>query len=324
MIVTRNTVLTMRGAESPTRVIRAASFGEIRGGTNMYREISKGTRATRSVGVAWPLAALLAIGCGDMTSPSSDLDPNVAAVTEGDWYRPPVTVTWQWQLLGTINTSYDVDLYDIDLFDSPNATIQALQAEGRRVICYFSAGSAEDFRSDYGRFADSDLGEVLEGFEGEVWVDIRSQNVFDIMLLRLDRAVANGCDGVEPDNVDGYTNDTGFDLTATDQLAFNRHLANEAHRRGLSVALKNAGDQAAELVDYFDFELNEQCHEFNECGQLQVFLDRDKPVLNVEYVASAADAEPLATTVCPTAIQQGLRTLIMPLDLNDAFRVACL
>lgn len=155
------------------------------------------------------------------------------------------------------------------------------------MICYFSAGSAEDFRSDCGRFADSDLGEVLEGFEGEVWVDIRSQNVFDIMLLRLDRAVANGCDGVEPDNVDGYTNDTGFDLTATDQLAFNRHLANEAHRRGLSVALKNAGDQAAELVDYFDFELNEQCHEFNECGQLQVFLDRDKPVLKTSSTLRA-------------------------------------
>ncbi len=294
----------------------------------MHREIPKRTRAAGTVGVAWPLAALLAIGCGDdsadTTSPSSDLDPNVEPVTAGDWYRPPVTVTWQWQLLGTINTSYDVDLYDIDLFDSPTATIQALQVEGRRVICYFSAGSAEDFRSDYSRFADSDLGKVLEGFEGEVWVDIRSQNVFDIMLSRLDRAVANGCDGVEPDNVDGYTNDTGFDLTATDQLAFNRHLANEAHRRGLSVALKNAGDQATELVDYFDFELNEQCHEFTECGQLQVFLDSDKPVLNVEYVASAAEAEALATTVCPAAIQQGLRTLIMPLDLDDAFRVACL
>ena len=53
----------------------------------MHREIPKRTRAARTVAVAWPLAALLAIGCGDdsadMTSPSSDLDPNVAPVTEG-------------------------------------------------------------------------------------------------------------------------------------------------------------------------------------------------------------------------------------------------
>ena len=37
-----------------------------------------------------------------------------------------------------------------------------------------------------------------------------------------------GCDGVEPDNVDGYVNDTGFDLTAGDQLDFNRFARGEA------------------------------------------------------------------------------------------------
>tara|TARA_B100001146_G_scaffold221658_1_gene232498 strand:- start:69 stop:233 length:165 start_codon:yes stop_codon:yes gene_type:complete len=29
-----------------------------------------------------------------------------------------------------------------------------------------------------------------------------------------------GFDGTEPDNVDGYLNDTGFDLAATNQLEF--------------------------------------------------------------------------------------------------------
>ncbi len=58
------------------------------------------------------------------------------------------------------------------------------------------------------------------------------------MLRRLDLAVTKGCDGVEPDNMDGYANDSGFPLTAEDQLTFNRFIANEAHRRGLAVGLK--------------------------------------------------------------------------------------
>ncbi|GAL06248.1 endo alpha-1,4 polygalactosaminidase precusor precursor [Photobacterium aphoticum] len=66
-------------------------------------------------------------------------------------------------------------------------------------------------------------------------------------------AVQKGCDGVEPDNVDGYKNNTGFDLTADDQLTFNRLLANEAHARNLSIGLKNNVEQVPELVTYFDF-----------------------------------------------------------------------
>jgi len=36
---------------------------------------------------------------------------------------PPSTAAWQWQLhadaAGDINTAYDVEVYDIDLFDTP-------------------------------------------------------------------------------------------------------------------------------------------------------------------------------------------------------------
>ena len=36
----------------------------------------------------------------------------------------------------------------------------------------------------------------------------------------------------EPDNVDGFANGSGFPLTSSDQLAYNRFLATEAHARG--------------------------------------------------------------------------------------------
>ena len=103
------------------------------------------------------------------------------------------------------------------------------------------------------------------------------------MLARLDRAAERGCDGVEPDNVDGYTNESGFSLSACDQLDFNRFLAREAHARGLSVGLKNDLDQVTQLVGDFDWALNEQCFEFDECGGYAPWIADGKAVFQVEY-----------------------------------------
>ncbi len=263
------------------------------------------------------------IGCGDSSGPEGALDPNVPPITQGNWYRPGVAATWQWQLLGTVNTAYVVDVYDIDLFDVSTAVIASLQTSGKRVICYFSAGSFESFRSDAGRFSQDEFGNTLEGFADERWLDIRSPNVLQIMNNRLDLAVQKGCDGVEPDNVDGFANNSGFNLTATDQLAFNRRIANAAHERNLAVALKNDLDQILALLDYFDFAVNEQCHEFDEGVQLQPFVTAGKPVFSAEYssqlVANVAERD----RVCAAARAQDIRTLILPLDLDDSFRFSC-
>lgn len=32
------------------------------------------------------------------------------------WWEPPVNTTWQWQLQFQVNTSFQVDMYDVDLF----------------------------------------------------------------------------------------------------------------------------------------------------------------------------------------------------------------
>jgi endo-alpha-1,4-polygalactosaminidase (GH114 family) len=264
-----------------------------------------------------------AIGDDDDDTADDDDDDDISPVTDGAWYKPGLSTTWQWQLLEEVNTSYDVDVYDIDLFDNDAQIITDLQDLGIKVICYFSAGSSEDWRNDFSLFADDDMGTDLDGWEGERWLDIRSENVFQIMLDRLDVAVEKGCDGVEPDNMDGFTNDTGFDLSAADQLAYNRNLANEAHERGLTVGLKNDGDQATELVEYFDFSLNEECHQYGECDQLQPFLDAGKPVFNAEYADDETAALEMAESVCPDALDEDIRTLIMPWDLDDSFRISC-
>jgi hypothetical protein len=255
---------------------------------------------------------------------STNLNPDVQPITVGNWYRPSILVTWQWQLQGNINTSYSVEMYDIDLFDSPLTTIQELQSAGKKVICYFSAGSYEDFREDKDKFQPEELGNKLDAWSDESWLDIRSKNVHSIMLERLDLSKQKGCDGVEPDNMDGYINDSGFNLTASDQIAYNRFIANEAHKRGLSVGLKNDLDQINELVDYYDFSLNEQCFEHNECYAVAPFINKEKPVLNVEYLNKYVTNEAERNILCQESLSRQFSTLILPLALDDEFRYSCL
>ncbi len=258
------------------------------------------------------------------SSSSSALDPNVAPVLKGDWYQPPAFVTWQWQLSGGLNTSYDVEIYDIDLFDTSISQIAAIQAIGKRVICYFSAGSYESWRSDAANFDSSDYANTLDGWEDERWLDIRSNNVQSIMKARLDLAVEKGCDGVEPDNMDAYTNNSGFSLTSSNQLAYNRFIANQAHYRDLSVALKNDLDQVESLVDYYDFAVNEQCFEYDECDTLAPFTQASKPVLNAEYHDNYVNDVNQRNSLCTQSINLSFSTLILPLDLDDSSRYSCL
>jgi hypothetical protein len=255
--------------------------------------------------------------------PDTDPDPNAPPITEGDWWRPGITTTWQLQLTGDIVTDVDADLFDIDLFDTPQSTLDALHADGRKVICYFSAGSGEDWRPDYADFDPAALGKPLDGWPGEVWLDVRHPSVWAVMRGRLDRAVTAGCDGVDPDNMDGWLQDSGYPISNDDQLAYNRWLANQAHLRGLTVGLKNGGDQVQDLVDYFDFELNEQCHEYDECQQLAAFTSQGKPIFNVEYPGDEADAQALVDSLCPAAKAEQLRTLMLPYDLDGSWRVSC-
>ncbi len=208
-------------------------------------------------------------------------------------------------------------MYDIDLFDAPQATIDQLHAAGRVVICYLSAGTYENWRPDASSFPASVIGNAVQGWAGENWLDTRAQAVRDIMATRMDLAVSKHCDGIEPDNVDGYTNNPGFPLTATTQLDYNTFIATTAHAKGLSVGLKNDVDQVTSLVGSFDWMLDEQCFQYSECNLLQPFIAANKAVFEVEYGTSN-----LVTKDCPTAIADNFDTLIKDLNL-DATRISC-
>jgi hypothetical protein len=229
---------------------------------------------TASAAAAQPTAAASPSAAASATSAAS-------AAAKAMW-RPRAGLTWQWQLSGTIDASVDVQVYDID-GDTPASVVAKLHAAGRRVICYVNVGAWEDFRADKNAFPASVLGKS-NGWPGERWLDIRRiSDLKPIMAARFAACAAKGFDGIEADNVDGYVNDTGFDLTADDQLAYNRMFAALAHADGLAVGLKNDGDQVGQLLPSFDFSVDEQCFEYQECDQLKPFISADKPVFEVEY-----------------------------------------
>jgi hypothetical protein len=250
-----------------------------------------------------------------LSTSCTDLDEgNLSTALE--YPELPTEVSWQIQYTGTIDINLDVDVFNLDLFDTSSEIIDDLHQRGVFVQCYFNAGSYEEWRPDAADFPEQILGKDLEGWPGERWLDIRRLDLMrPILEKRLDIAVERGCDGVDPDNVDGYKNNTGFPITPDDQLTFNRFLAQAAHNRGLAVGLKNDLEQAAELVPYFDWIISEECFTYGECDLLQPFLEAGKPVFVIEYALSPA-------AFCPQANQLGFNALRKNREL-DHYRVDC-
>jgi hypothetical protein len=199
-------------------------------------------------------------------------------------WQPVQRLTFFWQLQG-VPPAMPVMATDMDGFDNEAGTVDRLHAAGQHVLCYIDAGTFENFRPDAAKFPGVVQG-ASNGWPGERWLDIRRLDVLGpILLARMRMCREKHFDAVEPDNVDGYANKTGFPLTAADQLTFNRWLAAQAHAMGMAIFLKNDPEQVKVLEPEFDGVVNEQCNQYHECGAFAPFLAAGKPVLDIEYNA---------------------------------------
>ncbi len=224
-------------------------------------------------------------------SPTTEiLLPSTSSPNSPTWWRPSAGLTWQWQIGDNdIDTSIEAEVYDIDLYVD-QAIIDELHSKGRKVICYISVGSWEDWRPDKDQFPAEVLGKEYEGWAGEKWLDIRRMDLLaPILLARLDLCQAKGFDAVEPDNMEVWTNDTGFPLTYDDQLKFALWLADEAHKRGLAIGQKNASDQVKDLVNVYDFAITEDYFYYNEADAMIPYIEANKPVFAAEYTDLPGD-----------------------------------
>ncbi|GAA1269957.1 hypothetical protein GCM10009665_67950 [Kitasatospora nipponensis] len=262
-----------------------------------------------------PGSAPATTGGGPGTTAPGTTTPTGSAPVTGAYWHPTPGQAWQWQLSGTVDQSVNAPVYDIDGFENDASVVAALHAKGRKVVCYINAGSWEDFRPDAAAFPASVRGSG-NGWKGEKWFDIRQVDVLRPLLgKRFDMCKEKGFDAVEPDLMDAYANNSGFPVTADQQLTYNRMIAQLAHERGMGVALKNDLDQIPALVGDFDFAVNEQCAEYQECDKLTPFIKAGKAVLHVEYSVPT-------NQFCAQSNQLDLSSMEKHLEL-DAWRQTC-
>lgn len=276
------------------------------------------------------LYAILLGACANLPNAANSknlvaIAPAFAAASGGSWWKPTADqrLSWYWQLQEAVNTSFDVDIYDIDI-DTPQFVIEKLKARGVKLICYFSVGTVEQFRSDALHFPSHVIGESYPGYEDERWLDLSNYQSFaHVMRARLDRCASKGFDGVEGDNVDAFNQyiaddngmirkGTSFGITQQQSIEYVRWLAAESHRRGLAFGLKNAESIAGEVVDQVDWMMTENCVADNWCAEASLFIERNKPVLMAEYVEYLSDL----SLVCMQATRLGFSAIYRNTELG--------
>ncbi|ODO09936.1 hypothetical protein I350_02159 [Cryptococcus amylolentus CBS 6273] len=195
------------------------------------------------------------------------------------------------------NTGLSVDgqVYIVDAEGTSAETIAQYKANGKTVICYFSAGTWEPNRPDASSFDASCVCAAGESFTDdgftsdenklddwdEWWLDIHSDScktsVQSVMTTRIEKAAAKGCDG--------FSNaDQQHGNTAQDQVDYLLWLSSTAKaNNNMLIDLKNAGSLLSEIVSAFDFSVIESCHEWDECDIYDSFLAAGKPEFMIEY-----------------------------------------
>ena len=248
------------------------------------------------------------------------------------------------------SSTADVQVVDADLGDAdgltssctspsvapcpaPDASIEssvaAIHAYGGKALCYMEVGSAENYRSDYSEFSSSIIGDTMQGYSDEQYIDINDLNspagptgltLGQIMINRINLCREEGFDGIETDIDDSYTDSTGFSISLSDEETYMSWIADEAHSLGLAWFLKNGINNDSFVSDMQPLAqgtVNEQCWEYSECSALQPFVQAGKPILNVEYNGVAE------STLCPEANAFPMASISANVNLTGSLDYGC-
>ncbi len=228
---------------------------------------------TRAIAICTGLVLII----GPIASASTPWKPDSSDRFQIKLSTPPTAA----QMKGSFS------MMEFDGTDASSAQVAALHALSKRAVCYFDAGTWENWRPDAASFPKSVLGKPDAGWPGERWLDIRRLTVLlPIMKKRIDICAAKGFDAVDPDNVNGFENASGFALTRAQQYTYDRAIASLAHADHLAVALKSFASGAKDLQANFDFVVDEQCVAYHECSSFSSFVTHAKPVFDIEYTTT--------------------------------------
>lgn len=225
----------------------------------------------------------------------------------GNWWQPKASdnLVWQLQLQGDIVLREGVDVYAVDS-EISQASINAAKASGAKLMCYISGGSSEDWRADFNQFPAEVLGNNYDGWQGERWLDTRNiAALAPIMRARIRACKAKGFDALDVDNVNSYSNPTGFPISRQDSINYIRWLANEAHNQGMAFSLKNSEELVADLLGDIDMMQSEGCVIYSNCANASRLSAVNKPIFAVEY-SDAMSSSGFYNRACNAAAQYNM------------------
>ncbi len=244
----------------------------------------------------------------------------VAFLAAGMGHAAPVPgVDWDWQLGDSIRPPAGIGVLDADADNVSRATITRLKRAGVYTICYVSVGTIENYRDDARRFPAVVVGKTYDDWPDEKFLDIRRLDILlPLMRARFERCKAKGFDAIEPDNQDVYENDSGFRISARENLRYLKALAGMAHGMGLEIGQKNVPELTRDLIGVMDFAITESCFQDRWCRDVAAYTRAGKPVFDAEYT----DRPINWFRACKTAARYNISMILKDRDLN-AGRKSC-
>ncbi|HHB80144.1 MAG TPA: endo alpha-1,4 polygalactosaminidase [Aliiroseovarius sp.] len=228
-------------------------------------------------------------------------------------------VDWDWQLSEKIDPPAGITAFDADKDSVTRGQVAALTGAGVYTICYVSVGTLERYRADAAHFPKAVVGKTYGDWPDEKFLDIRRLDVLlPLMRARFERCKALGFDAIEPDNMDVYDNDSGFDLTADDTVRYITALADLAHGMGLEFGQKNVPELTDRLIGKMDFIVTESCFQDSWCQDVVAYPQAGKPVFDAEYTDRPINWQ----RACKTAAWLNISMILKDRDLTPG-RKSC-
>ena len=209
-----------------------------------------------------------------------------AARRRRDWRPAPTTAAWQWQLQGKLDTGVEAARLRRRRLRTPARRRAArCTASGRQGDLLPRRRQLGELPARRRPFPRSVIGDRYEGFPDERWLDIRRFHLFaGAARTRIAMCARKGFDAVEPDNIAGWENKTGFEISPRRPAPLQpldrppgprpRHGGGAEERRPPGRSSWSAS---------FDFAIVEQCFQYEECGLYRPFVERGKAVFEAEY-----------------------------------------
>lgn len=240
-----------------------------------------------------------------------------STLSSKNWWKPEAEISFDWVLgKSNSNDSFNTSIVDLDAFETSSETVFKLHTQGKKVIAYLSVGTIENTRSDSHLLPKEIIGNIYPQWPEEKWLDIRKLDKMKPWLSsRLSMIKQKGFDAIEPDNLDAYENNTGFDINLIDTKTFCDYLISLSHSMGLGIGQKNMPELAIEYSSKFDWALIEDAFYQGWSKELKPYIDKNKPVFSVDYTDNVPQ-EIFETTICPKSKIMKYSTILKNRNLD--------